>query len=220
MLDFAKARKNMVDCQIHPAGVIDLRILNAFEIMPREAFVPDASRQTSYHDEAIALGQGRFMLAPQTHARMIQIAAPRADDVVLDIGGTTGYPAAILSSMVTTVIALDDQQAWLDMASERWNMHEVVNVAGMLGPLREGCASCAPFSLIMINGAVAEVPSVLEQQIAPGGRLICVLQKSGEKMGRIVAVHKSAEGHVSTTVHSDATASYLHGFEPAHTFVF
>ena len=80
MFDFAEARTNMVDCQIHPNGVIDPRILYAFETLPRENFVPDAKKKVAYNDEDIVLENGRLLLEPQVHARMLQILNPHQID--------------------------------------------------------------------------------------------------------------------------------------------
>ena len=77
MFDFSTARTNMVDCQIRTAGVVGSAILQAFETTPREKFIPQNLRSIAYTDENLPLGEGRFLMAPVIHARMIQAAEPR-----------------------------------------------------------------------------------------------------------------------------------------------
>jgi len=121
---------------------------------------------------------------------------------------------------VTTVIALEDHQGMLDQSKQLWAQHNVFNVAGILGTLIEGCPSYAPYDLIVINGAVSEIPQVLLDQIAPQGRLVCIVMQSGQKMGKIICVHKDNAGHISQSFHYDASAPYVSGFEPRKVFVF
>lgn len=72
MMNFEQARKNMVDGQIHTNGVIDPRILDAFQKTPRESFVPEALRNSAFNDEDIKVADGRYIMEPSVHARLIQ----------------------------------------------------------------------------------------------------------------------------------------------------
>ena len=85
MLDYIQARTNMLDSQIHTSGVVNPDILEAFQNIPREMFVPEAMRGVAYNDEDITLGHGRYLLEPVVHARMLQALDPKKDDVVLDV---------------------------------------------------------------------------------------------------------------------------------------
>ena len=110
MTDFIQARKNMVDCQIHPSGIVDGWILESFQNIPRELFVPEKLQGIAYTDENIDIGQGRFLMEPIVHAKLLQAVAPDKSDVVLDIGVGTGYSSAILCPNVSTVVALENNK--------------------------------------------------------------------------------------------------------------
>jgi protein-L-isoaspartate(D-aspartate) O-methyltransferase len=220
MFDFQAARTNMVDCQIHPSGISTSAILQAFGAIPREEFLPASVRGMAYADENIAIDKERFLLEPAIHARMIEALAPTKDDVVLDIGGSTGYSAAILSSLVQTVIAVEDKNRYIDDATQIWNRLGVCNVAAFKGPLPKGNPENAPFGLIFMNGAVSEIPETLVEQLSPRGRLITILRKPGEVLGRVTLVQSLGEKGFSSYTLFEAGCPYLPGFEPKPAFTF
>ncbi len=220
MLNFSQARTNMVDCQIHTSGVVDPLILEAFGNIPRELFVPEKLQDIAYHDDDLDIGQGRYLLDPALHAKMVQAAKPRADDVVLDIGCATGYSAAILAPIVTTVIALESNKRQLDKAVKLWDKIGACNVVAIEGGLNEGVPQHQPYSLIMLNGAVAELPFIICEQLAPHGRFLTIVKSPDQAMGRVVMAFKDGSGHISTQDLFDASAPYLAGFEPKSSFRF
>jgi protein-L-isoaspartate(D-aspartate) O-methyltransferase len=220
MSDFNVARTNMVDCQIHPAGILLPGLLESFQTVPREKFVPENLRSIAYTDGDIPLGEGRFLLEPGVHARLIQAAEPKCTDVVLDIGGGSGYAAAIMSPLVTTVVALEDKQKLLTLATRLWDELGVCNVVGLKNKLAEGSPEHAPFDLIFMNGAVAEIPSGLVEQLSPQGRLITIVKKPGAVLGQAVIVQNLGEKRFSSYTLFEAGAQYLPGFEPQPTFTF
>ncbi len=219
MINFEQARTNMVDGQIHTAGVVDDGILNAFLTVPREQFVPEKLKGIAYSDEDIDIGQGRYMLEPITHARMLQKAEVCADDVVLDIGSGAGYSSAILSSLVTTVIAVEHNKRQMDKAVKQWDSQGICNVVLIDDVLTDGNAQHAPYSLIIINGAVSEVPDVLFDQLDNGGRLITIIKKPNSVMGSVTLFRKGENGEVSSMPLFEAGTPFLKGFEAVPEFV-
>jgi protein-L-isoaspartate(D-aspartate) O-methyltransferase len=214
--DFSKMRKTMVDCQIRTSGVIDPAVLYAFETVPREEFVPQALKAVAYGDEDVAIGGGRFMLEPRVHAKMLQALGLSAEHVVLDIGCGYGYSAAILSSIVSAVVALESDETFLQTATRNWEKHGLSNIIGVMGDLRGGYPRSAPYDAVIINGAVAEIDRGLLAQVRPGGKLICVLKKTGQTAAQAVVY----EQHGACVPLFDAAIPYLQGFEPKEMFQF
>ena len=201
----------MVDCQIQTAGVVTEGLLKAFEVTPRELFVPEKLKSIAYSDEDIPLGKGRFLLEPIVHAKLVEAARIQPTDVVMDIGMGTGYSSAILSPMVLTVMAVDSNKKYLDKAARLWAELDVCNVIGIEGDLTEGNPENAPFSLIFVNGAVAEIPENLVDQLGPGGRLLTVVKKAGAVMGHATLVEKLDTGGYASTELFEAGTPYLAG---------
>lgn len=209
MIDYDLARKNMIDGQIHPAGVVNKDILDSFAAIPRELFVPDKLQSIAYMDQSLSLGQGRFLLEPAMYAKLLQGLAPSKDDVVLDIGTSSGYSSAILSPLVTTIIAIEKNKRQMDRSTRMWSTLELCNIALIEGDLAEGHAEDAPYSLITINGSVDRVPQSLLDQLADGGRLACFIRERGRTSGKAVIYSKDKQGRVSSKPIFDASVPYL-----------
>lgn len=220
MTDFTAARNAMVDSQIHTMGVTSEEILNAYRTVRREEFVPEGRRGIAYSDEDMPVAHGRCLMEPVTHARLVQAALPKPSDTVLDVGGATGYSAAILSGLVSRIVAAEPDAALLAIAEASWKKLGCNNIVPHQGAFTAGCAAHGPYSMIVINGSVAGIAEALLEQLAPGGRLVAVVRKADDRIGRAVLVTKSATGAVGERILFDAAVPYLPGQEPRNGFVF
>lgn len=220
MTNFTTARINMVDSQIHTMGVVSDAILEAYKLVPREEFVPEERKGIAYCDEDMPIGEGRFLMEPVTHARLMQAVNPQAGDTVLDVGGATGYSAAILSRLCERVVAVEQDARFLAHAEQSWLKLGRTNIMPHQGSFAAGNAEQAPYNLIFINGSVAAVPEALLAQLAAHGRLVCVVRNTADRIGRAMLFVKTAGGVVSERVLFDAAVPYLPGLEPRNEFVF
>jgi protein-L-isoaspartate(D-aspartate) O-methyltransferase len=218
MADFAAARLNMVESQLRTNKVTDLRLLGAFETVPRELFVPEPLRGIAYIDEDVPLGGGRFVMEPRVLARLLQAAQPGPEDVALDLGCGSGYATAILSRLVATVVALEDDAALATAVNRTLGELEIDNAVVVEGRLTEGYPKQAPYNVILLGGAVAEVPAAIADQLAEGGRLVTVVS-AGPGLGRATLMRRDG-GVISCRVLYDAALPVLPGFEAAPGFVF
>src|ERR1700737_4048139 len=111
MSGFATARQKMVDGQVRPSDVTDIRILDAMLAVPREAFVPENQRALAYLDLDLDISEGasakRFLIRPAVTAKMLQAAEIKDTDKVLVAGCATGYTAAVVESLAGQVIATE-----------------------------------------------------------------------------------------------------------------
>lgn len=218
MLEYATARRNMVESQIRTNKVTDARLIEAFAWVPRELFVPERLRGIAYVDEDIALGNGRFAMEPMVLARLLQAARPEPDDMALDLGCTTGYATAILSRLVATVVALEGEAHLASEANRILSELEIDNAVVVEGPLTEGYPKQAPYDVIVLGAAVAEIPPVIGDQLAEGGRLVAVV-KEDAGLGHATLMQRNG-GVVSSRILFDASAPMLPGFEIEPGFVF
>ncbi len=224
MSAFEKARKNMVECQVMPNKVTDERILNAMLKIPREEFVPKSEQSHAYLDEDICLGGNRFLEEPVILARMIEIAKLQEDDLVLDIGSTTGYSSAILSEIVATVVSVEKDKKLLELSEQKLRELDICNVAIMESELINGYQEQAPYDVIFIHGAVSIIPKEILNQLAENGRLVAVLVSQDNLdrntgLGRIVLVEKEEKDFKYTDI-CDVSTPVLEGFSENKKFVF
>lgn len=174
MLDYAQARRLMVDCQLRTFDVNDVPVLDAFGEIAREAFVPPGREDFAYIDQTLRLGpQGRAMPAPMLLARMIQALAIQPGEKALDVGTGYGYGAAILSRVGAQVTALESDP---DLAAgARTRLAGVDEIAIVEAPLETGDAKSGPYDAILVNGRIETRPQALLEQLKDGGRLVCVM---------------------------------------------
>jgi protein-L-isoaspartate(D-aspartate) O-methyltransferase len=218
MSDFAAARQHMVDSQIRPNKVNDPAIVAALGSLPRETFVPERLRGVAYIDEDIDLGGGRYLMEPMVLARLLQEAAPSVADIGLVAGAGSGYSAAVLASICSTVVALEPDPALAGEANAALTALGIDNAAVVQGPLSEGCPSQAPFGVILFDGAVDEVPAAYFEQLEEGGRLAAVLAPDGG-IGRATLFTK-ADGRIGRRALFDAAIHHLPGLLRTPDFVF
>lgn len=220
MMNFALARTNMVNCQLSTNGIIESAVLEAFDSIPREVFLPEKYQNLAYIDEDLKLDNGGMLMEPLILARLVQAAEVKPDDIVLNIGDTTGFSSAVLSRMASTVVALESKIGILDRARKVWAGMDLCNIAVLKGDNRKGSAQHGPYTLIILNGSVSEIPDSLTAQLADSGRLVTVLRKPGQTVGQITVLKKLNDQGFSTVRLSDAATPYLQEFEPVSGFTF
>ena len=222
MIDFSVARRMMVDGQVRPNDVTDLRIIAAMLEVPRERFLPPAKAALAYLELDIPVLEGadgrslRRMLKPMLLAKLMQAAAIRDTDIVFDVGCATGYSSAILARLARSVVALEEDPALARHAEETLAALGMTNVSAVAGPLSAGWPARAPYDVIILEGATEVEPRVLFAQLREGGRLVCV---RGGTAGKAV-VYRRVNDDSSGWPVFDATAAVLPGFTATPAFVF
>ncbi len=218
MVNYPASRLNMVECQLRTNKVTDEAVLDAFLSVPRERFVPPHARGVAYVDEDIPLGRGRALMEPMVLARLLQLAGVTKTDKALVIGCATGYAAALLAPMAAQVTAVESDTEFANQARVLLAELGCGGVGIVQGPLEAGWRGNAPYDVIVIDGGVAQVPPVVAEQLAEGGRLVTVM-KPGDEVGQAVLMTR-AEGVVSSRPVFDAAVTCLAGFARAPSFVF
>ena len=222
MGDEAILRTRMVNNQLRTFDVTDHRVQDAMLTVEREHFVPADQRAIAYSDEAIpiqrdAIGRPiRTMTRPAVLGRLLQLARPGEDDVVLLVGAGLGYTAAVLGQLAGSVIALECEEALADSASAVLE-EDVTNVAVVQGPLEAGWPKEAPYDVVFVDGAVLVEPKALIDQLKVGGRLVTIY---GEGLSGRAQIFMKGEHGVSMRYAFNAAATVLPGFRAEPAFVF
>jgi protein-L-isoaspartate(D-aspartate) O-methyltransferase len=214
--DFKLARNLMVDGQLRPTKVTDRRILDAMRNIPRETFVPPHLAPMAYIDQDLPLGGGRVLLKPLVIARLLQLARPLAGETALIVGSGTGYGAAVLAACGVHVTALEEDSGLVALAKSA--NKDAADIAFVQGRLAEGYAASAPYDLVVIEGAVPDIPAILGQQVAASGRLVTIILAKGH--AGYAALAEPSTGGLRAKAAFDANAPLLRGLVPAPGFSF
>lgn len=215
MTDYAARRTMMVDTQVRPSDVTKFPIIEAMLAVPRERFVPTAARETAYMGEHVALGQGRVVLDPRTFSKMLDALDIQPDELVLDLGCGLGYSAAILSRLAEAVIAVEDDASRVAEAESALSEIAADNVAVVEGPLTEGAPKHGPYDVIILQGAVQELPAAILAQIKDGGRIGCLFIEGALGVCRI---GYKIDGRLTWRYAFNGAAPILPGFERLPAF--
>lgn len=173
-LDFAKAREAMVEQQVRPWDVLDTRVLEVLSMLPRDAFVPEATRALAYADLALPIAHGQHMLKPVVEGRVLQALALSPADSVLEIGTGTGYLTACLGRLARDVVSLELHADLAEAAAAR------LAALGLDGNIRVETADALQvrterrFDAVCVSGAVEAIPPHFLDWLAPNGRMFVV----------------------------------------------
>jgi protein-L-isoaspartate(D-aspartate) O-methyltransferase len=217
-MDFALARRMMIDGQVRTRDVFNTDLLAAMAVVPRERFVPPEQAALAYLDRNVPLAaQGsRCLLQPMVLAHLLQAADIAEHEHVLDIGCGTGYAAAVAARLAGTVVALEEDRTLA--ATARRVLGELApQVKVVEGPLQAGWPQLGPYDVIVIEGAVEVIAPALFAQLKDGGRLVTI---DGVRPGAKGAVYCSVRGEVSSRPLIEAAAPLLPGFAKPPAFVF
>jgi protein-L-isoaspartate(D-aspartate) O-methyltransferase len=183
----------MIDSQLRTSGVNQEFVLARMSSLAREDYVPEAAKTMAYMDRAIPLGKGRFLSSPLVHGMMLAEAAPKADDRVLVVEGGTSYLADLARPLVHRLDSI--------------GAGEVAAKAGKRGS----------YSLMIIDGAIEQLPDSLAKYLGEGGRVVTGLVLRG--VTRIAAGRKIA-GSVALQPLAEIGIPVLHEFDKPKAWSF
>lgn len=175
--DYGTMRRAMVSSQLRPNAVNDPRVVAAMATVPRERFVPADVRSMAYRDAALPLGDARWLNVPTATGRLLTQAYLRPTDRVLLIGAATGYTAAVLAELVAEVTAVESAPALA--AAARAALSGTRGVTLVEGSLAEGAPGTDGHDVLLVDGAVEELPSVLAGQLTADARVVTGLSDRG-----------------------------------------
>jgi protein-L-isoaspartate(D-aspartate) O-methyltransferase len=183
--NFDVARRQMIDQQIRTWEVLDPRVLETFEAVPREHFVPEAYRGVAFADTAIPIGHGEFMLPPKIEGRILQALGLQRGDRALEIGTGSGFFAACIEFLTGDV---ESVEIHADLAAGATRALEGLGVTRV----RVACADAMNrsfdphYQAIAVTGSLAVYDPRFERALAVGGRLFVVVGSPPVMQARLV----------------------------------
>lgn len=166
--------------------IADERVLAAIATVPRERFVAAAERDRAYENVALPIARGQSISQPLVVARMLEVLATTPTDLGLDVGTGSGYHAALLSRLVAHVWTIERIPELSARAAATLAELGIENVSFAIGDGAEGLPARAPFDVINVAAAGAEIPAALEAQLAPGGRLVIPIGGENQQLIQVI----------------------------------
>jgi protein-L-isoaspartate(D-aspartate) O-methyltransferase len=190
--DTSTARRAMIDSQLRPSGVNEEYVLARMIAVPREDFLPADKASVAYIDRAVSLGADGHLAAPLFYGKLLMEAAPARDDRVLVVEGGTGYLAELLRPLVNELVTVSASEA------------------------ATGAATGA-YSLIVVDGAIEQLPEALEARLTDNGRIV-----SGVVLRQVtrLASGRKVGGNVVLQPVEDLGIPVLHAFNAPKSWTF
>ncbi len=197
MTNFTKMRENMILSQFLPGLVKSETLIDVFSETSREQFLPDKYKPLAYSDINIKINKNRFLISPFNFAKILQVSEIKEKDVVLLIGSGLGYEASILSKISATVISLEEDKLFYNLAEENIKNLDRDNIINVFGTFKNGYIKHAPYDFIIILGCFDNVDNKLLEQLSGKGKLlVCETISSEVNESKLYAYFKTNTGIV------------------------
>ena len=169
---FSMMREEMVQTQMVARDVRDSEVLRAVKKVPRHLFVPKDERPQAYQDRPLPIGSGQTISQPYIVAKMTELAEVKKGQKVLEIGTGSGYQAAILAELGTTVYSIEIIESLAEQAKQNLESAGYPGLHLRTGDGYQGWPDAKPFDAIIVTAAPEKVPQPLVDQLKIGGRLV------------------------------------------------
>jgi protein-L-isoaspartate(D-aspartate) O-methyltransferase len=217
MFDVQFARRQMIEQQVRAWEVLDLRVLEVLQRVPREEFVPVAFRELAFADTAVPIGLGQTMLPPKLEGRILQALEVQPGDHALEVGTGTGFFAACLGQLARRVRTIDLHADFVAGARDAWRRTGVHNVEATVQDAMQ-LAEREAYDVIALTGSLPVYDARFERALAVGGRLF-VGVGAGPMIEALLVTRVGPAEWTRTSLFETGMPPLLHAPEPPR-FVF
>ncbi len=206
----------MVEQQIRPWDVLDMRVLDLLSKVKREQFVPPAQQGMAFMDMDIPLGHQAAMWQPKLEARVLQELHIEPTDQVLEVGSGSGYLTALLSHLAKHVTSVEIVPELLAFAEKNLAAHHVDNVTLVRGDAAQGWPGS--YDVIVLTGSVPVLPPAFKNSLKPGGRLFAIIGDAPAMQATLLSC--AAPGIYDSTILFETDVALLQNALQPKRFVF
>ena len=213
----ATARFNMIEQQIRTWEVLDPKVLDLLNEIPRENFVPDAYKGLAFADLEIPLGNNQLMLSPKVEGRILQALEIKPHETVLEIGTGSGYLTALMAAFANSVTTVEIDLAIAARANVIFNDLKFNNIDCVSGNGANGWGT-DQYDVIVFTGGLEVEPDTAKKQLNIGGRLFAVVGEAPAMQAKLI--RRISETGFKTDVIFETSLPYLALCTPAEKFEF
>jgi len=212
MFDVQFARRQMIEQQVRAWEVLDLRVLDALQQVPREEFVPAPYRDLAFADTNVPIGHGQAMLAPKVEGRILQALDVQPGDVALEVGTGTGFFAACIGRLARSVRTIDLFADFVAAARDAYRRVGVHNVSAETFDAAR-LAERDAYDVIALTAALPVYDARFEQALKVGGRLFVVVG-TGPMLEACRVTRVGAAEWARESLFETGMAPLIHAAEP------
>lgn len=177
---------NMVEQQIRPWDVLDSKVLNTLEQIPRDAYVPSKYTNLAYADTAIPLNSEQSMMHPILEGRILQLMDIQPEDNILEIGTGSGFLTACLAQLGCHVDSVEIDQNLFQQAEKTLQKQGISNISLSCADGLDMSGKKKKYNVIVLTGSVSDIPEAFKTALAPGGRLFAVTGSAPAMMAHVI----------------------------------
>ncbi len=217
-MNFDQARFNMVEQQIRPWDVLEKRILELFETIHREDFVPVRYRKMAFADLEVPMDNGQSMMKPVVEGRLLQSLELKADETVLEIGSGSGFITACLAQMAKHVVSVDIFAQFSLEAAGKLKEKNITNVEFETGDVMSGWQPEQAHDVVVVTGSVPDVPESFLGWVNPGGRMFVICGESPAMEAKLLTRLNATQWREESLFETDLPALVNAGKTPQFEF--
>lgn len=220
VMDFETARHNMAENQIRCCKILDPILLDTFETMPREAFLPDNVKSLAYMEGHVPLPCGQEMLSPLQEGHIMQILDLQGDERVLEIGAGTGFLTALLAMHAKEIVAFELHRQLADLAKKNLAGHGITNATVRCANGMEETAlkDTGEFDAIILGATLETVPDYFVKRLKQGGQFITFT--GANPVVKLTSMKRMPSGGWQTTELIETLLQNMEGLPEKREFVF
>lgn len=169
---FARERLEMVETQLRARGLIDQRVLDAMNRVPRHEFIAESYSSQAYEDRPLPIGADQTISQPYIVGLTLQSLCLRPADTVLEIGTGSGYQTALLALLARHVYSIERHADLAHGAADTLAKLGYTNLTVLVTDGSAGLPEQQPFDAIVVAAAAPRIPAPLFNQLREGGRMV------------------------------------------------
>jgi len=220
VMDFETARHNMVENQIRCCKILDPVLLDTFETMPREAFLPDDVKSLAYMEGRVPLPCRQEMLSPLQEGHIMQILDLQGDERVLEVGAGTGFLTALIAMYAKDVVAFELHDPLASLARKNLDTHGVNNatITCANGMEPDTLKDTGEFDAIILGAALETIPEHFAERLKQGGSLVAFLGVN--PVVKLVSMKRTPSGGWQSTELIETLLQSMEGLPEKREFIF
>ncbi len=212
------AKNNLIKQQLRTNAVLDTSILDLYQSIDREAFVPPEYRAFAYSDMQIPLSHQQQMLTPLEEALILQALQLKGDERILEIGSGTGFFTALLSKRAQQIISIDFFETFTQRAQNNCTAQASTNIEFITGNGCQGWAARAPYDVVVFTGGIETITEIHKLQLQIGGKLFAIVGTPPAQSGNLYQI--DATGKWSQQLIFETSTPLLSDKQRHQQFVF